>query len=155
MKQINYDFERKRYCFTVFIYISQGSDQLQTMLPLRYLELLKSYLCDRHYFVQQDEQFDLQYSSGCATRSDYLLFILNIPVTQHTTIATFADDTAVLVCHQDPTTASTNLQQNLNELQQRLARWRMRANEKKSVHRERKPVPIYRDTERVTTATSS
>lgn len=64
----------------------------------------------------------------------YLLFTADLPTTRSTVIATYADDTAVLASHSDATIASQNLQQNLNKIQQWLTRWRMRANEKKSVH---------------------
>ena len=48
--------------------------------------------------------------------------------------ATYADDTAVLASHQNPITASTNLQHQLYQLEKCLKRWRMKANEIKSTH---------------------
>lgn len=65
MKQISEDFERKHYCSAAFIDISQAFDKvwhkglcykLKSMLPSQYYEILKSYLSDRRYFVQQHEE---------------------------------------------------------------------------------------------------
>jgi hypothetical protein len=48
--------------------------------------------------------------------------------------ATHADDTAILASHQNPITASSNLQHRLNQLEKWLKRWRIKANENKSTH---------------------
>jgi hypothetical protein len=48
--------------------------------------------------------------------------------------ATYADDTAILTSHQNPITASRILQNHLNQFEQRLKRWRIKANENKSTH---------------------
>jgi len=40
----------------------------------------------------------------------YLLFTTDLPTTEHTTIATFANDTGLLAIHSDPTVASQYLQ---------------------------------------------
>ena len=46
--------------------------------------------------------------------------------------ATYADDTAILASHQNPTTASIKLQNHLNQFEKWLKRWRIKANENKS-----------------------
>jgi len=48
--------------------------------------------------------------------------------------ATYADDTAILASHHNPTIASTNLQRHLNQFETWLKRWRIKANENKSTH---------------------
>jgi hypothetical protein len=57
-----------------------------------------------------------------------------LPETEQTTTATYADDTAILASHQNPISASTNLQHHINQLEKWLKRWRMKANENKSTH---------------------
>ena len=51
----------------------------------------------------------------------------------NSTIATFADDTAILSVHEDRTIAAQRLQMHLNKIQSWLQTWRMKANEAKSV----------------------
>jgi hypothetical protein len=45
---------------------------------------------------------------------------------------TYADDTAILSPHQDPTVASQRLQTALNKIQSWMKKWRIRVNEGKS-----------------------
>lgn len=46
-------------------------------------------------------------------------------------MATFADDTAILASHEDPSTASENLQNELKETEDWLIKWRIQASENK------------------------
>lgn len=64
----------------------------------------------------------------------YLLYTADLPTTRLTTVATFADDTAILSSHTDPLSASRNLQINLNRIQDWLKKWRIKINETKSIH---------------------
>jgi hypothetical protein len=64
----------------------------------------------------------------------YLLFTADLPSTQYTTVGTFADDTAILASHDQPDQASHYLQQHLLLVETWLKKWRIRANETKSVH---------------------
>ena len=50
------------------------------------------------------------------------------------TVATYADDTAILAAHHDPEIASRNLQKQLFDIQTLLDEWRIKASETKSVH---------------------
>jgi hypothetical protein len=63
----------------------------------------------------------------------YLLYTADLPTTADSTTANFVDDTAVLTTHEDPAIATNNLQEHLNKIQLWLKKWRMRANETKSV----------------------
>jgi hypothetical protein len=46
-----------------------------------------------------------------------MIFSADLPTTEHTTIATFADDTGLLAVHTDAIVASQQLQFHLNILQ--------------------------------------
>lgn len=149
VKKINNDIEEKRYCCAVFLDISQAFDKvwhegmcykLKKYLPYNYYKLLKSYLSDRHFFIQQ---YDVQTTlkpiiSGVPQGSVlgpmlYLIYTADLPQTNQTTVATFADDTALLSSHTDCKIATRNLQINLDQIQSWLKKWRMKANEDKSV----------------------
>jgi hypothetical protein len=48
----------------------------------------------------------------------YLIYTTDLPTTDNTTIATFADDTALLAIDSDPALVSQKLQQHLDLLQE-------------------------------------
>jgi hypothetical protein len=64
----------------------------------------------------------------------YLIFIADLPTTDHTTIATFADDTGLLAIHSDPTVASQKLQIHLDFLHDWFVTWKIQVNQAKSSH---------------------
>jgi hypothetical protein len=63
----------------------------------------------------------------------YLIYTADLPTMTKKTTATFADDTAVLSVHENPTIAAHRLQMHLTKIQSWLNIWRMKANEAKSV----------------------
>ena len=64
----------------------------------------------------------------------YILYTSDLPTTRDTTMGTFADDTAIFATHVDPTTASRNLQEHLNNVENWLRKWKIKVNETKSSH---------------------
>jgi hypothetical protein len=62
----------------------------------------------------------------------YLLYTAGLPTTENTLMGTFADHTVILASHEDPTTASTRLQQHLNLLEAWATKWKIKMNETKS-----------------------
>lgn len=147
---INSDFEEKRYCSAAFLDIRQAFDKvwhtgllykLKKHLPYPYYLILKSYLEGRHYFVKHQTEFTnlRNINSGVPQGSIlgpmlYSLYTADLPTSRSTMTATFADDTVILASHTDATTASKNLQTGLNEIQNWLNTWRIKANEAKSSH---------------------
>ena len=114
--------------------------KLKKQLPHELYRLLKSYLENRHFYVNyQDERSKLQdIQSGIPQGSVlgptlYLIYTADIPIAENTAMATFADDTALLAAHEDPEVASRLLQVGLHQIQNWLKLWRVRANESKSV----------------------
>ena len=63
----------------------------------------------------------------------YLLYTADLPTTEMTMTATYADDTAILATHMDPATASRYVQKNLHDVQKWLRQWKIKVNESKSV----------------------
>ena len=147
---INKALEAKRYCSTVFLDISQAFDKvwhvglcykLKQALPHQMYAILRSYLTHRYYLIKQQEVYTDLYPilSGVPQGSVlgpvlYLLYTSDLPTTQQTTTATFADDTVILASHSNPLIASLHLQNHLNHIQHWLNKWRMKANEDKSTH---------------------
>lgn len=150
VKKISDDLEHKRYCSAAFLDISQAFDKvwhdglcykLKKNLPHPYYQLLKSYLKERYFLVKYQDEYTSLYPiySGVPQGSVlgpvlYILYTADLPTTNHTTVATFADDTAILASHLDPVLASEHLQENLNKIQNWLLKWRIKANELKSTH---------------------
>jgi hypothetical protein len=59
----------------------------------------------------------------------YLLYTSDLPTTENTLTGTFADDTVIMASHEDPTTASTRLQQHINLLEAWTKKWKIKINE--------------------------
>ena len=64
----------------------------------------------------------------------YLLYTRDLPLPQsdQVEIGTFADDAVALSVHSSPVSASSQLQDYLDILSNRLKDWRIKANESKS-----------------------
>jgi hypothetical protein len=61
----------------------------------------------------------------------YSIFTADLPVTEQTLTATYADDTEIIVSHHNPITATEQLQYHLSRLEHWLKQWRIRANKNK------------------------
>jgi hypothetical protein len=142
--------EERTLCTAVFLDVAQAFDKvwhpgllykLKAALPGPYYLLLRTYLEDRY--------FQVRYNTTCSTchvvRSGvpqgsvlgpllYLLFTADLPTTDSTTIATFADDTGLLAVHPDPAIASQHLQRHLSLLHDWFAVWKIHVNPAKSAH---------------------
>jgi len=64
----------------------------------------------------------------------YSVYTADLPETEQMMKATYADDTAILASHRNPTVASTNLQHHLNQFETWWKRLRIKANENKSTN---------------------
>jgi hypothetical protein len=108
-------------------------------LPSPYYLLLKSYISDRYIQVKYHNAYS-RYKlakSGIPQGSVlgpllYLLYTADLPTTNNTTIATFADDTALLATNSDPALASQQLQYHLDLQQGWSYKWKMKINQRKS-----------------------
>lgn len=102
---------------------------------------IKSYLQSRYFYVKEEEEVSplCPVNAGVPQGSVlgptlYLLYTHDLPQSQDVVIGTFADDTAALSVHTNPSEASRVLQKCVNEISQWLKEWKIKANESKSVH---------------------
>ena len=141
--------ENKQYCTAAFLDISQAFDKVwhegllykrHTFLPDSMYRILQSYLTNRYFRTKYREVYSSirPILAGVPQGSVlglllYLIYTADLPTLVNSTTATFADDTAVLTVHEDPTMAAHRLQMHLNKIQSWLQIWRMKANKAKSV----------------------
>jgi hypothetical protein len=99
------------------------------------------YLTGRTFQVRYQEEYTKFYTIQSGVHQGnifgpilYSIFTADLPETEQTLTATYADDTVILASYQNPTTASRKLQNHLNQFEKWLKRWRIKANENKSTH---------------------
>lgn len=142
--------EEKRYCSALFMDIAQAFDKvwhvglqykIKQCLPHDFYRILTSYLMDRYFIIKHQDAYTnvRPIKSGIPQGSVlgpilYLLYTADIPTSNQVTVATFADDTAVLSSHEDPNKATEVLQENINNIQVWMRKWRIKVNEAKSNH---------------------
>lgn len=61
-------------------------------------------------------------------------YALNQPIFEHTLVANYADNKAIISIHENPLVASGNLQTNLNLILSWYSKWRIKLNHSKSIH---------------------
>lgn len=142
--------ENKEYCSSAFLDIQQAFDRvwhegllckIKTFLPHTYYTLLNSYLKDRIFQIKDGEETSGFYNITAGVPQGsvlgpvlYTIFTADLPETPNVTIATYADDTAILANSKNPHEASELLQNSLNKVDDWLKKWRMKASASKSVH---------------------
>jgi hypothetical protein len=114
--------------------------KLKRVMPSHLYLILKSYLTNRYFQIKinKDETNYHLIEAGVPQGSLlgpllYLIYTADIPTTNETNKATFADDTAILALDHNPIEASEKLQNHLNFLQQWLCKWKIKVNNDKSV----------------------
>lgn len=148
-KVIRDALERKEFCTSAYLDITQAFDKvwhpgllykLKKLLPHTYYELIKSYLEQRHFLVKFNEEQTPLYTIEAGVPQGsvlgptlYTLFTADLPLSNNTTTATFADDTVIMATNSDPKVASRYLQQHLDIIEKWLQTWRIKANTTKSV----------------------
>lgn len=142
--------ENKRYCSAVFLDVQQAFDRVwhngllfkvKKVLPAPYYLFFKSYLSDRFFYVKvNDERSDIaEVKAGIPQGSVlgpvlYTLFTADMPVTNNVTVATYADDTAIVASSLCPAEASTLVQNEVNHIEKWLSKWNIKVNSSKSSH---------------------
>jgi hypothetical protein len=142
VQRINEALENKQYCSAAFLNASQLFDKvwhtgllykLRRSPPLNYFLILKSYLHSSHLLVKVETEYT-ELSSVNAGPLLYLLYTADLPTSPESTTATFADYSAVVAIDSDPAIASQKLQTDLFAIQNWFKKWRLKANESKSIH---------------------
>ena len=144
---ISQTLEKKKYCSAVFLDIQQAFDKvwhegllykIKKILPLPYYSILKSYLTNRQFIVKclgaSSATFPIESGIPQGSVLGPLLFSIytaDLPTSNEVTIATFADDTALLATHADPAIASSTLQRSLDSMEKWFQKWGFKINEKK------------------------
>jgi hypothetical protein len=142
--------EHRRYCTALFIDISQAFDKvwhtglllkLKQALPHPAYTLLISYLTDIMFQVRHQEAYATLHPILAGVPQGSILgpilctiFTADLPESEQTLTATYADDTAILASHEDPKVDASKVQTHLYRLEQWLQQWRICANESKSTH---------------------
>src|SRR6266576_7305159 len=126
--EIERALEEKKFCSTVFLDVSQAFDcvwhkglihKLSLVLPGNLCLLIQSYLADPTFSVAHEDARSQSYTiqagvpQGSVLRPIlYNLYTVDIPTTEDTTIATFADDTVAMASNesQSQVEASEHLQ---------------------------------------------
>jgi hypothetical protein len=146
---ISSSLETKNHCEAVFLDVAQAFDRVWSdglLYKLRFLPaplflILKSFLTSRTFAVRylDDISHSHHITAGIPQGSIlaptlYNIFTSDIPHSNDTFIATFADDTAIISSHSDPDQSSKRLQDHLIQLQSWFRLWRIKINESKSSH---------------------
>ena len=147
---ISQTLEKEKYCSAVFLDIQQAFDKvwhegllykIEKILPHPYYSILKSYLTNRQFIVKclgaTSATFPIESGIPQGSVLGPLLFSIytaDLPISNEVTIATFADDTALLATHADPAIASSTLQRSLDYMEKWFQKWGFKINEKKSSH---------------------
>lgn len=142
--------EGKKICSSIFLDVAQAFDKvwhyglkckLHRDLPLQFYEILGSYIDSRHFRVKQEDEYSDLKTIGAGVPQGsvigpilYLLYTRDLPEPDRATVATFADDTAILTVNDSIEEATTNLQRSLNKVVKWTRKWRVTLNETKSVH---------------------
>lgn len=150
ISNIERSLEEKKVCSAIFLDVAQAFDKvwhqglnhkLEKNLPRQFSELLKSYIADRLFRIKQEDAYSDLYEIKAGVPQGsvlgpilYLLYTNDIPTTNQATIATFADDTAILAVGEGTEETTELLQQAINEIDTWTKRWRIKLNESKSVH---------------------
>lgn len=107
--------------------------KLKQFLLAPYFLLIKSYLENRTFVVRQSNSFSSYYriQSGVSQGSDlspdlFKIYTADMPNSKNTTMASYADDTAIISPGNDIEQSSSFLQNHLNLIENWATKWRIK-----------------------------
>lgn len=108
-------------------------------IPLAYGKLIHSYLTNRCFQVKvNEEESTKKWSKAGVPQGSvlgpllYLLYTADVPTTDDTVIATFADDTAILAQGRHTAGLAKKINTHLEEIEKWTEKWKIKVNGKKS-----------------------
>jgi len=147
---IEFALEEQQVCAAMFLDVAQAFDKvwhagllhkIEQLLHTQHSQLLKSYLSDRYFRVKQGEEYsDLKPAKAGVPQGSvlgpvlYLIFTSDIPQPTGTTVATFADDTAILAVGADVEAATQKLKQAAGSINNWTQQWFITLNTDNSKH---------------------
>lgn len=148
--EIEKSFDASKICSGVFIDVAQAFDKvwhcglnykLYRDLPNQFSKILQSYIANRYFRVKCEDEYSKirKITAGVPQGSVlgptlYILFTRDIPTPPEAKIATFADDTVILVTGSTIQETTTKLQLATDDILNWTKMWRIKLNETKSVH---------------------
>jgi hypothetical protein len=123
----------KKVGSAIFLDVAQAFDKvwheglnykLRIILPKQYAEILESYLTERYFRIKQGDAYSelKEIKTGLPQGSVlgpilYLLYTSDLPKLENSTVATFADDTAILTVGSSNEESTRKLQTAVNQIQ--------------------------------------
>jgi hypothetical protein len=108
------------------------------LLPKQYSDILTSYIRERIFRVKFEDEYSgsKQIKAGVPQGSVFgpilnLLYTCDIPTTEDTLLATFADDTAILTKSTDFEEAAVKAQKTVLDITNWTKKWRNKLNQQK------------------------
>ncbi|KAL4132271.1 hypothetical protein QTP88_009460 [Uroleucon formosanum] len=127
---ISSSLEKKQYCTSTFLDLSQAFDRvwhqgllykLRKCLPSALFLLIKSYLDNRHFQIRLGTAFSNIAAihagvpqGGILSPILFNIFVSDQPTLANTLVADYADDKAIMSIHENPEIASASLQLHLD-----------------------------------------
>lgn len=145
----------RRLLTRLFVWHTGLLHKISEHFPKQLSELLGSYLTGRMFRVKFDNEFSelKEINAGVPQGSVlgpilYLIFTNDIPNSKNVTIATFADDTAILVTGENTSESTKKLQSAIKTVNEWTKRWEIKLNKDKSVlinftNKRVKSLPVY------------
>jgi hypothetical protein len=122
--KISSSLEQGQYCGGVFLDVAQAFDLKKNKLPSTYYIIIKSYLEDRFFRVNEAGEYSSYFRIRASVPQGsvlapllYSVYTAVISTYESTLLATFADDTCILSSNIDPSTTSDNLQDHLHKIE--------------------------------------
>jgi len=146
---ISPSLETKTHCEAVFLDVAQGFNRVWSdglLYKLRFLPaplflINKSFLTSRSFAVRYLDDISHTHhimaglpQGSILVSTLYNIFTSDIPHSNDTFIATFADDTDIISPHSDPDQSSKRLQDHMTQFQSWFHLWKIKINESKSSH---------------------
>lgn len=114
--------------------------KIKQKIPQFYL-IIKSYLTNRKFQVRYGQETSAlnTIKSGVPQGSVlgpvlYTLYTADLSDERNVTLATYADDTAIMATHENPVRASQILQGAIRDIKKWFKSWKIKVSDSKSVH---------------------